>query len=423
MRERENIFQGVDWLLIVIYLVMVMLGWMNIYAAVYNEEHKSIFDTSQKYGHQLIFIISAFLIAVTLLFIDTSIFTKFAYPIFGVVLFFCIAVIFFGTEISGSKSWFRFGSFGVQPAEFGKFATCLALAKYLSTLNIRLTDLKTKIFSALIVLVPMGIIILEKETGSALVYAALVFVLYREGLSGNFLLLGFLAILLMILALIFNTSVLVGILVGVSFLFFIVSRKTRRNILTIIASLVISSVTVLGTNFAFKQLKQYQQTRIEVALGILEMTKESKKSDLWNSYQSMVAVGSGGLAGKGFLQGTQTKFDYVPEQSTDFIFCTVGEEWGFLGSTFVLLLFVTFIWRIIFIAERQRSMFSRIYGYGVASIITIHLAINVGMTIGLAPIIGIPLPFFSYGGSSLFGFTILLFIFIRLDSERLLVLR
>ena len=423
MRERENIFQGVDWPLIVIYLVMVMLGWMNIYAAVYNEEHKSIFDTSQKYGHQLIFIISAFLIAVTLLFIDTSIFTKFAYPIFGVVLFFCIAVIFFGTEISGSKSWFRFGSFGVQPAEFGKFATCLALAKYLSTLNIRLTDLKTKIFSALIVLVPMGIIILEKETGSALVYAALVFVLYREGLSGNFLLLGFLAILLMILALIFNTSVLVGILAGVSFLFFIVSRKTRRNILTIIAGLVISSVTVLGTNFAFKQLKQYQQTRIEVALGILEMTKESKKKDLWNSYQSMVAVGSGGLAGKGFLQGTQTKFDYVPEQSTDFIFCTVGEEWGFLGSTFVLLLFVTFIWRIIFIAERQRSMFSRIYGYGVASIITIHVAINVGMTIGLAPIIGIPLPFFSYGGSSLFGFTILLFIFIRLDSERLLVLR
>lgn len=423
MRQRENIFQGVDWVLIGVYLVMVLLGWVNIYASVYNEEHKSIFDTSQKYGHQMIFIIGAFVIAIVLLFIDTNIFTKFAYPVYGVIVFLCIAVIFFGTEISGSKSWFRFGSFGLQPAEFGKFATCLALAKYLSTLNIRLTDLSTKFYSTLIILVPMGIIILEKETGSALVYASLVFVLYREGLSGNYLLLGFLAVLLAILSLIFNSWTLIIILSVIALVFLLFTSKTRRSLLTVFLGFILSCGIVFGTNYGFRKLPKYMQTRVKVTLGILEMDKESKKKEGWNVYQSMVAVGSGGALGKGFLQGTQTKFDYVPEQSTDFIFCTVGEEWGFLGSTFVLLLFLTLILRIIFIAERQRSMFSRIYGYGVAAILLFHLTINVGMTIGLAPIIGIPLPFFSYGGSSMIGFTVLLFIFIRLDSERLLVLR
>ncbi|MEW6468524.1 MAG: rod shape-determining protein RodA [Bacteroidota bacterium] len=423
MRQRENIFHGIDWIMVSIYLVMVILGWLNIYAAVYNEEHNSIFDTSQKYGHQMLFIIAAFIIAIVILFVDTSLFTKFAYPVYGIAMILCVAVIFLGTEISGSKSWFRFGGFGIQPAEFGKFATCLALAKYLSTLNIRLTDMNTKIISGLIILLPMGIIILEKETGSALVYSALIFVLYREGLSGNYLLLGFLALLLLILALVFDKIILISILGGIALLFVFLVRRTRRNLITIFLAFAVSGGLVYGSNYAFSKLKVYQQNRIKVALGILEMDKESKKKEGWNVYQSMVAVGSGELWGKGFLQGTQTKYDYVPEQSTDFIFCTVGEEWGFAGSTFVLLLFLVLIWRIIFIAERQRSMFSRIYGYGVASILLFHVTINIGMTIGLAPVIGIPLPFFSYGGSSMFGFTILLFIFIRLDSDRLLVLR
>jgi rod shape determining protein RodA len=337
-------------------------------------------------------------------------------------MFACVAVIFLSHDISGSRSWFSFGSFGLQPAEFGKFATAMVLAKYLSSMNIRMQDLSTKLVSACIIVLPMLIIIAERETGSAIVYAAFIFVLYREGLSGNFLLLGFFALLLLVLALIFDKIILVSILGGVAGLFLLLIRRTRKNVMTITSAFLISAALVFGANFAFNHLAKHQQVRIKVLLG-MEDNPESKKKEGYNVYQSQVAIGSGGFAGKGFLQGTQTKYDYVPEQSTDFIFCTVGEEWGFLGSTFVLLLFLALIWRIIFVAERQRSTFSRIYGYGVASILFFHLTVNVGMTIGLAPVIGIPLPFFSYGGSSLWSFTILLFIFIRLDSDRLQVLR
>lgn len=423
MRTRDTIFQNVDWFIVILYLIMVVLGWLNIYAAVYNEEHNSIFDTSQKYGNQMLFIAGAFLIGLIILFIDENIFVTFSYPIYGVILFLCIAVIFFGTEISGSKSWFRIGTFGFQPAEFGKFATIMALAKYLSNVNIKIQDLKTKLISFAIFLVPILIIILEKETGSALVYFSLVFVLYREGLSGNYLLLGFFTILLLIMALLFDKIILLSILTGIAVLAFLILRKTKRNIIVVLISLAISSSLVFGANFVFNKLKPYQQTRVKVLLGKVEMSPEARKKEGWNVYQSMVAIGSGGFMGKGFLQGTQTKYDYVPEQSTDFIFCTVGEEWGFVGSVFVLFLFLALIWRVIVVAERQRSVYSRIYGYGVASVFLFHLIINVGMTIGLAPIIGIPLPFFSYGGSSLFSFTILIFIFLRLDSNRLAILR
>ena len=408
--------------MLVLYLVLVALGWVNIYASVYNEDHSSIFDTSQQYGHQMIFIGGAFIIAIIILFIDANLFATFAYPVYGVIMVACIAVIFFGTEISGSRSWFRFGDFGLQPAEFGKFAACMVLAKYLSTMNIRMTDLTTKLISGLIIVVPILIIIAEKETGSAIVYAAFIFVLYREGLSGNFLLLGFFALVLLVLALIFDKIILVSILTAIALIFVLIIRKTRRNILIVSSALLLSGSLIFGANFAFNHLAPHQQTRIKVLLG-MQLTAESKKKEGYNVYQSLVAIGSGGFSGKGFLQGTQTKYDYVPEQSTDFIYCTVGEEWGFVGSTIVLLLFLGLIWRIIFVAERQRSTFSRIYGYGVASILFIHVAINVGMTIGLAPVIGIPLPFFSYGGSSLWSFTILLFIFIRLDSDRLQILR
>ncbi|HEY6162639.1 MAG TPA: rod shape-determining protein RodA [Bacteroidia bacterium] len=422
IRQRKSIFQDVDWIMLLLYLVMVVLGWLNIYAAVYNEEHKSILDTTQRYGHQMLFIGGAFVIAFIILFIDGNLFATFAYPLYGVVMFACVAVIFLSHDISGSRSWFSFGSFGLQPAEFGKFATAMVLAKYLSSMNIRMQDLSTKLVSAAIIVLPMLIIIAERETGSAIVYAAFVFVLYREGLSGNFLLLGFFATVLLVLALIFDKIILVSILGGVAALFLLLIRRTRKNVMIITLAFLISSALVFGANFAFNHLAKHQQVRIKVLLG-MEDNPESKKKEGYNVYQSQVAIGSGGFAGKGFLQGTQTKYDYVPEQSTDFIFCTVGEEWGFLGSTFVLLLFLALIWRIIFVAERQRSTFSRIYGYGVASILFFHLTVNVGMTIGLAPVIGIPLPFFSYGGSSLWSFTILLFIFIRLDSDRLQVLR
>ncbi len=428
-REQKNIFQNIDRVLAGLFLVLVLLGWLNIYAAVYNEEHNNIFDISQKYGKQTLFIGGAILIALIILIIDANFFTAFPFPIYIACMLTLIAVIFFGTEISGSKSWFRFGEFGLQPAEFGKFAVALALAKYMSAMNTRVERLQTKAIAFFIILFPAALIVLQKEAGTALLYIAFIFVLFREGFSGNFLLGGFFTTLLLISALLVNKVVLVILLaviaVAICFFIWISSRnkkKARRILIGVFALLVMASGAVFGVDKAFSKLKPHQKTRINVFLG-KETDKETKKGAGYNVNQSLIAIGSGGFAGKGYLQGTQTKYDFVPEQSTDFIFCTVGEEWGFLGSTLILTLFFILILRIIFVAERQRSSFSRIYGYGVASILFFHLTVNVGMTIGLAPVIGIPLPFFSYGGSSLWAFTILLFIFIKLDSNRLLILR
>lgn len=428
-REQKTIFQNIDWVITGLFLALVLLGWLNIYAAVYNDEHSNILDISQKYGKQLMWITGAVIIAIVVLIFDANFFTAFPYPIFILSMLSLIAVIFFGTEVSGSKSWFRFGDFGLQPAEFGKFAVCLALAKYMSGMNIRVEHLQTKVIAFSIILFPPLLIILQKETGTALVYSAFIFVLFREGFSGNILLGGFFTTLLVISALLVNKTVLVVLLgliaLGVSFAVWISSRnrkKAKGMIVGIFALLVLASGAVFGVDYAFSKMQPHQKTRINVFLG-KEVSKDMKKKAGYNVNQSLIAIGSGGFAGKGFLQGTQTKYNFVPEQSTDFIFCTVGEEWGFLGSTFILALFLALILRIIFIAERQRSSFSRIYGYGVASILFFHVTINVGMTIGLAPVIGIPLPFFSYGGSSLWAFTILLFIFIKLDSNRLLILR
>jgi rod shape determining protein RodA len=280
--------------------------------------------------------------------------------------------------------------------------------------------MRTKIISGLIVCIPAAIILLQNDTGSALVYASFVFVLYREGLSGNILLLIFLSILLFILTLLVNQFTLIGIIAGITIVLAYFIRKRRKQLYTILATGLIACSIVFSVDYAFNNaLQGHQRSRINVLLG-----KEfDPKGAGYNVNQSMIAIGSGGFAGKGFLQGTQTKYEFVPEQSTDFIFCTVGEEWGFIGSLVVISLFMLFLWRIIVIAERQRSPYSRIYGYGVASILFFHIMVNIGMTIGLAPVIGIPLPFFSYGGSSLWSFTILLFIFIRLDAYRMQILR
>ncbi|MBI4932179.1 MAG: rod shape-determining protein RodA [Bacteroidetes bacterium] len=428
-REQKYIFQNIDWITTGLFLVLVLLGWLNIYAAVYNDEHNSIFDISQKYGKQLLWIGSAILIAIIILIIDANFFTAFPYPIYIFSAVTLVAVIFFGREISGSKSWFRFGDFGLQPAEFGKFAVALALAKYMSAMNIRVERIQTKAIAFFIILFPAMIIVLEKEAGTALVYIAFIFVLFREGFSGNFLLGGFFATILLISALLVNKIMLVillAVIAGIiAFVIWMNSRnkkRARRFLMGVFALLVVASGAVFGVDYAFSKMKPHQKTRINVFLG-KEADKDMKKKAGYNVNQSLIAIGSGGLTGKGFLQGTQTKYDFVPEQSTDFIFCTVGEEWGFLGSAIILFLFLALILRIIFLAERQRSSFSRIYGYGVASILFFHVTINVGMTVGLAPVIGIPLPFFSYGGSSLWAFTILLFIFIKLDSNRLLILR
>jgi rod shape determining protein RodA len=429
MREQKNIFQNIDWVMTGLFLVLLVLGWMNIYAAVYNEEHNSIFDISQKYGKQMIWIAGSIIIALVVLIIDANFFTAFPYPMYIISSIMLVAVIFFGREVSGSHSWFRFGDFGLQPAEFGKFAVGLALAKYMSGLNIQVADLKTKAIAFFIILFPAAVIVLEKETGTALVYIAFIFVLFREGFSGNFLLGGFFTILLLVSALLVNKVVLVIVLaiiaIAIGLFIWVSSRnkkKAKRGLLGVFAILVIASGAVFGVDKAFSKMKGHQKTRINVFLG-KEVDPEMKKKAGYNINQSLIAIGSGGLTGKGYLQGTQTKYDFVPEQSTDFIFCTVGEEWGFVGCSIILALFLALILRIIFVAERQRSSFSRIYGYGVASILFFHITVNVGMTIGLAPVIGIPLPFFSYGGSSLWAFTILLFVFIKLDSNRLLILR
>ncbi|MGZ3883008.1 MAG: rod shape-determining protein RodA [Bacteroidia bacterium] len=435
MRNNENsLLFGVDKITVFTYVALVFMGWLNIYAAVYNEEHQNIFDTTQKYGKQLIWIGGAAVIAFSVLLIDAGFYTVFAYGFYGFLLLLCILVPFVGREIKGSRSWLGFGGFGIQPAEFMKFATNLALAKFLSNTNIvvntsfrlRLRDLvknyKNTFYALLFLGAPLIIIKkLQDETGLAIVFVAFVIVLYREGLSVGFIIFGLLAAILFVLSLIVTqTTTLVIVLAIISAMSFLFIRRDRRNLIIVALVFATACGVVYGTNYVYNHLEDHQKVRIDVLLGRGEV---NLKKEGYNVNQAKIAIGSGGFAGKGYLQGTQTKYDFVPEQDTDFIFCTVGEEWGFLGSSVVILLELFLILRVIFLAERQRSAFSRIYGYGVAAVLFFHVAINVGMTIGLMPVIGIPLPFFSYGGSSLWSFTILLFIFIKLDANRLLILR
>lgn len=419
MRLKKNIFDHVDWWLILMYLALVLIGWLNIYAALY-QEGAELFDFSQKYGKQLQWIIVAAFIAMVILFFNWQFFEGFAYIIYFIVMLSLIGVLLFGIEVNGAKSWYDLGFLRIQPAEFAKFATCIAVAKYLSTLHIKMKDLRTKLIAGAIIILPALLIILQNDTGSALVYASFIIVLYRAGLPGTILILGISAAILFISAILVPKTYLLIALALLAALFFFFSRKRLRE------GIIIASVFVMATGFSFSVdyvfdnvLEPHHVTRIKILLG-----QESDPHGAgYNVHQSMIAIGSGGFSGKGFLDGTQTKFNFVPEQSTDFIFCTIGEEWGFLGSAFIVALYIAFLLRVIFVAERQRSVFSKMYGYGVASILFFHVAINIAMTIGLAPVIGIPLPFISYGGSSLWAFTILLFIFINLDSYRLQVLR
>ena len=402
------------------YLALVFIGWINIYAAVYSESHQSIFDISQNYGKQLIWIITSIFLALIILVIEAKFYPTFSYIIYGSVLFTLVLVLLFGKEVAGSKSWFEIGNFRIQPAEFAKFATALVLAKYLSAREIKLGELKTKLIAFAIIALPAGLILLQNDTGSALVYGAFIFVLYREGLSQNFLIIGFFLVLLFILALLVNKYILTGIILGLGVLAYLLTRKQTKQFKIIVATTLIALMCIFSVDYVYNDfLQSHQKQRIDVLLG--------KSSDIkgagYNVNQSLIAIGSGGFTGKGFLQGTQTKFDFVPEQSTDFIFCTVGEEWGFIGTLVLITLFISLLLRILFLAERQKSIFTRVYGYGVASILFFHFMINVGMTIGLAPVIGIPFPFLSYGGSSLWSFTFLLFILIKLDSDRKYILK
>lgn len=420
MRKQTSIFQNIDWLTVALYLILMFIGWISIYAAVYNEEHSSILDISQNYGKQLIWIGGSVLIAIVLLIIDARFYEAFAYFLYVLMILFLIAALFLARDVKGAHAWIEIGAFKLQPAEFAKFATALALAKYLGRLEIKIEKLQTKIISSLIIAIPAAIILLQNDTGSALVFGSFIFVLYREGLSQNVLILGFFAALLFVIALMIDKIILLEIIGGIAVVAILLMRKTRKNIIVISLLAVASAAVVMSVSYVYeKALQPHQKQRIDVLLG--------KQTDLkgagYNVNQSLIAIGSGGITGKGFLQGTQTKFDFVPEQSTDFIFCTIGEEWGFIGSFILILLYLGLLYRILFIAERQKSAFTRVYAYGVASIFFFHVMVNIGMTIGLLPVIGIPLPFISYGGSSLWSFTILLFILIRLDSYRTFVLR
>ncbi len=489
--RNRGIAKTIDWSLVFCWLILIFIGWANIYASVHASDPASIFDFASRSGKQFVWMVTAFGIAAFILFaVPPRIYESASLPIYAFVILLLIAVIFLGIEVKGSRSWFEFGPVRFQPAEISKISTSLMLAAVMSQLGYRIGRLKDFLVTALVILVPMLIIVGQSETGSALVYVGFIFMLYREGLSGWLIFMVGMAILLFILTLTASPFVAILVLAGVSslciclysdrfkwwiivcvpliilFAFlpdimesfssaiptaaeglveesiseepsfiskikplyillgaiglaipFVAFRAFReRNMFTHLAviSTLAGIVLVFSVNFLFNDvLQDHQRKRIEVLLGM----KEDPSGVGYNVNQSMIAIGSGGFSGKGYLNGTQTTYGFVPEQSTDFIFCTIGEEWGFLGCAFVISLYVFLIWRLVKDAERSRESFTRIYGYCVACCIFMHLFINIGMTIGLMPVIGIRLPFISYGGSSLWGFTALLFIFIALDRN------
>lgn len=416
MNNQRSLFFNVDWFVILTYLVLCIFGWFNIHAAVYDPGHPSIIDLDTNYGKQLIFIISAVIIGFTILILDSKFFNTFSPIFYGLTLILLVLVLIIGRNVGGNQAWIPIGSFRLQPSEFAKFTTCLLLARYLGSSTIKVQDLRAQLIAAFIILIPTALILLQPDTGSALTFTSLILVLYREGLSGYFLIIEGLSIILFILTVLYNKYyVLLGVLALAGW-FIYLYRKNRRTITVLGLGVIFSVIFIFSVDFAYNRiLKPHQKSRIDVILGKVN----DPRGMGYNLNQSKIAIGSGGLWGKGYLQGTQTKYNFVPEQSTDFIFCTVGEEWGFAGCFVVIGLYLFLLLRIITIAERQRSSFPRIYGYGVASILFFHFFINIGMTIGLIPVIGIPLPFLSYGGSSLWSFTILLFILLKFDSNRM----
>ena len=437
---RDSIRSNVDRPLVIIYLLLLLMGWANIYSAAYNPDHPNLFDTKMEYGNQSVWIVLCLVTGTALLMVQGEFIRNMSPVIYAFVMFLLILVPIIGKEVGGNKAWLGVGSFGVQPSEFGKFATALLLSRYLGGLK-SFTGLGTRVTAAAIILFPALLILLEKDVGTMLTFGAFILVLYREGLSGNILLLAIGVAILAVLALIMRENMfhipiwdkevsgqyfLIGVIAAVCIVaFWFVSRfvmkRQRKRLYGFIAfTLIGSAVFISGFDFVYQNLLgERHRTRIGVTLGLVY----DPQGLGYNAEQSKTAIGSGGLLGKGYLEGTFTKYKYVPEQQTDFIFCTVGEEWGFIGTTFIVVLFGALILRCIQVGERQRSRFTRIYAYCVASIFFLHLMINVGMAIGLAPVIGIPLPLFSYGGSSLVGFTLLLGTLVRLDAERLSQLR
>lgn len=424
MRRKASIIENIDLLTVVLFASMVVLGWLNIYASVYDPStafgslSQGLFDLNNNAGKQLIFVGIAIAVAIVILVIDDKMFDSLAYPIWGFFVLLLILVLLFAREVNGARSWIEIGAFRFQPAEFMKFATALALAKYVSQPSFKMNSLKDITMVGLFIGVPAVLIILQGDTGTALVFTVFILVMFREGMSAFPLIVGVITAVIFLLALLVKEHIYlwagVEIIAGLVVLF---GKKSFKRI----ALVLITSALVIGmfesVDYAFTNwLKPHQQNRIMVLLN----PNVDPLGVGWNVTQSKIAIGSGGVSGKGFLQGTQTTFDFVPEQSTDFIFCTIGEEHGWVGSLMLISLFITLLLRLIYLAERQKWKFVRIYGYSVVSILFFHFSVNIGMTIGLFPVIGIPLPMFSYGGSSLLSFTILLFIFLSLDANRMM---
>lgn len=381
MNKRENIFSAIDWVTILLFVLLALFGWLNIYGACYDFEQSGIFSFSNRAGKQFVWLMTALLLGGSLLLIDERVWDVLGYWLYGAMIVLLIITPFVTRDIKGSYSWLTFGPISLQPAEFAKCLTAIVLAKYMGRYDYAIRSWRDLVVPMALVLLPMVIImVLQKETGSALIFLAFLLPMFRQGMSGKIFIIG-------------AAIILIGILVF--------------------------RLEILPDQWIDKALAPHQRQRIEVLLGM----RDDPHGVGYNVNQSIIAIGSGGFAGKGYLRGTQTKLKFVPEQSTDFIFCTIGEEWGFLGSAAVLLLYMVFLLRLVMIAERQRDTFSRVYAYSVVGVFLMHLTINVGMVLGLLPVIGIPLPLFSYGGSSLWGFTFLLFILLRMDAARINKLR
>ncbi|WP_162126477.1 rod shape-determining protein RodA [Flavobacterium phycosphaerae] len=414
--KNQSVTNNLDWISVLIYMTLVILGWLNIYSSSLSSiaEETSIFDFTQIYGKQFMFILFSIPLIFIVLSVDGKFYEKFSSVIYVVGLLSLAGLFVFGKTIKGQANWYSFGSFGLQPSEFVKAATALALAKYLSDVQVNLKDTNRQIQALGILALPI-LLIIPHDPGSALIYSVFILVLYREGLPSWYVWTGFIALVLFVLALIIKPLALVGLSLAVIIFVYYRSRIIHRNwILSAIIFVTISGF-VFSVDYVFENVfKQHHRDRFNILLG----KEVDMKGIGYNTNQSEIAIGSGGWFGKGYLEGTQTKGGFVPEQHTDYIFTTVGEEWGFLGSLFVIALFVALIIRIIYLAERQKTKFSRVYGYCVAGILFIHFFVNIAMVLGIFPTIGVPLPFFSYGGSGLWGFTILLFIFLKMDANK-----
>jgi rod shape determining protein RodA len=412
--KNQSVSSNIDWIIVSIYITMVVMGWLNIYSSSLSETQSGLFDLSQFYGKQLLTIVLTIPLLFVVLAVDSKFYEKFSVVIYIIGLIAIAGLFVFGKTVKGQANWYSFGAFGIQPSEFAKAATALALAKYLSDVQVNLKNVNHQIIALGIIFLPTILIVIH-DPGSALIYIVFFMVLYREGLPSGYLWVGFIAIIIFILSLLLKPVYIILLATAILIFIHYKSRIIDRNLIVSGLVLVLISGFTFSTSYVFENVfKQHHRDRFNILLG----KQVDEKGVGYNVNQSKIAIGSGGFFGKGYLEGTQTKGGFVPEQHSDYIFTTVGEEWGFLGSIIVIGLFLALIFRIIYLAERQKTKFSRIYGYCVASILFIHFFVNTAMVLGVFPTIGVPLPFFSYGGSSLWGFSILLFIFLKMDANK-----